>query len=199
MFDMFFENAQFSSIIVFVVICVLAAAFAYVLYCLKRSVKKKNSSFNMTGWKMIYTDKPTEVKEENVDYGLILYSAKYDIQGKPDYIFKKRGNIMPVEIKSGKIGDEAFPHMGDYLQLCAYFLIIEDVYGIKPKYGKIIYKDYMFIIKNGYFVRKDINKVLFRMRKMLETGKETPCKSFANCRYCLCNGTVCEFSKDYSK
>lgn len=200
MFDFFYEKADFWGIAVFIAVCAAFALICFIIYKRVEPVKKRRASFNMYGWDMIYTDKPTENKEENVDYGLILYSSKYDIQGKPDYIFKKRfgGEFMPVEIKSGKIGDEPMPHYGDYLQLCAYFLIIEDVYGKKPKYGRLIYKDYMFIIRNGYFAKRDISRVLGRMRNMLETGYEKPCPSFANCRYCMCNGTVCEYCKDYS-
>ncbi len=197
MYDYMFENADFLGIGYFVLFCIIAAVICILLYFSKKTVKKKNASYNMAGWRLVYSDKAEE-KEEGVDYGLILYSQKYDIQGKPDYIFKKsfgRG-IMPVEIKSGKIGNESMPHYGDYLQLCAYFLIIEDVYGIKPKFGKIIYKDYMFVIRNGYFARRDITKVLARMRNMLETGIEKPNISFKNCRFCLCNGTVCEFCEN---
>ncbi len=200
MYDFLYEYADFTGIIVFVVVCLALAVLCFFIYKRFETVKKKHASFNMTGWELIYSDKPEEEKEESVDYGVVLYSAKYDIQGKPDYIFRKRRGtkIMPVEIKSGMIGDEPMPHYGDYLQLCAYFLIIEDVYGRKPKYGKIIYKDYMFIIRNGMRTKKDITKVLGRMRTMLKTGREKPCESFANCRYCLCNGTVCEFCKDHS-
>ena len=201
MYDYFFEYANFSGIVIFIAVCFGLMFVFYLLYLCLETVKKKKTSFNMTGWELIYSDKAEEEKEDGVDYGLVLYSAKYDIQGKPDHIFKKKhsSKIMPVEIKSGKIGDEPFPHYGDYLQLCAYFLIIEDVYGKKPKYGKIIYKDYMFIIRNGMRTKRDILKVLGRMRMMLKTGYEKPCESFVNCRYCLCNGTVCEFCRDYSK
>lgn len=201
MYDFLYESADFSRIIIFVIVCIAVAFVCFFVYKRFETVKKKKTSFNMTGWDMIYSDKPTEDKDENVDYSLVLYSARYDIKGKPDYIFKKKysNTLMPVEIKSGKIGDDNFPHYGDYLQLCAYFLIIEDVYGRKPKFGRIVYKDYMFIIRNGYFARRDISRTLGRMRTMLKTGKEKPCDSFVNCRYCMCNGTVCEFCKDYSK
>ena len=200
MYDYLFETADFSGILIFAAVCIIAAMAAYFVYKRFETVKKKKVNFNMYGWDMIYTDKPAEDKRENVDYSLVLYSAKYDIQGKPDYNFKKPcgGAIMPVEIKSGKIGDSPMPHYGDYLQLCAYFLIIEDVYGIRPKYGKLIYKDYMFTVRNGYTTKRDISRILGRMRNMLETGTEKPSPSFANCRYCMCNGTVCEFCKDYS-
>ncbi len=201
MFDYMFEYADFTGIVYFIGICVLLVTVCFLIYKRLETIKKKKASFNMTGWELIYSDKADEEREEGVDYSIVLYSAKYDIQGKPDYIFRKKRSdkLMPVEIKSGKIGDEKLPHYGDYLQLCAYFLIIEDVYGRKPKYGKIIYKDHMFIIRNGTRTKKDIMKVLLRMRTMLKTGHEKPCASFKNCRYCLCNGTVCEYSKDYSK
>ena len=172
MYDYFFEYADFSGIVIFIAVCFGLMFICFLIYSCLETVKKKKTSFNMTGWELVYSDKAEEEKEDGVDYGIVLYSAKYDIQGKPDHIFKKRhsGKLMPVEIKSGKIGEEAFPHYGDYLQLCAYFLIIEDVYGKKPKYGKIIYKDYMFIIRNGMRTKRDITKVLGRMRMVFVSG-----------------------------
>lgn len=159
--------------------------------------KKKKVSLLMPGYVLIYTDQSTDIKEKNVEYGKILYSKKYDIQGKPDYIFKKilGKKLVPLELKSGSIGKSHEPHKGDLLQLASYFLIIEDVYGIKPKYGKLVYKDYMFVIKNTRAIRKEVIKTLETMRNMMKNGKGIANSSFVNCRYCVCRGTVCKYCK----
>lgn len=166
----------------------------------QRPLKKSTAKLSMYSYKMIYTDQKDLDKQEGVDYSILLYSARYDLQGKPDYIFKHRirNSIVPVEIKSGEIGKSAHPHQGDMLQLAAYFLIIEDVYGIKPKFGKLIYSDYMFQIKNTAKIRKLLLQTLKRMRAMLESGEEEANPSFTHCRYCVCNGTVCEYCKNKS-
>ena len=65
----------------------------------------------MPGFTLIYADQKQSVKKSE-GFGKLLYSAKYDLQGKPDYIFKKRlgSAIVPVELKSGAIKDAPLPH-----------------------------------------------------------------------------------------
>ena len=119
------------------------------------------------------------------------------LQGRPDYVFCSRllRRIVPVELKSGCIGEAEEPHHGDFLQLAAYFLILEDVYGKRPAYGRLVYRDYMFEIKNTARVRREVLKTVQEMRQMLRDGIAEPKPSFAHCRPCVCNGTVCQFSE----
>lgn len=158
-------------------------------------MKKKPSKHGLMGYRIVYTDQKEENKKKNIDYGIILYSAKYDIQGKPDYIFQRYFGkaLVPIEIKSGQIGDSKVPHKGDMLQLAAYFLIIEDVYKRKPKYGRLVYKDHMFIIRNTFRIRQEVLNTISRMRNMLEGSEEKANPSFITCRHCVCNGTVCKY------
>ncbi len=102
---------------------------------------------------------------------------------------------MPVELKSGRIGDALEPHRGDYLQLAAYFLLLEDVYGKRPRFGRLVYADYMFEVRNTAGVRREVLRTMAEMRRMLETGEGHAESSFVHCRHCVCNGTVCEFSE----
>ena len=120
-----------------------------------------------------------------MEYSKILYSSKYDIQGKPDYIFKSKikNDMVPVEIKSGMINDENMPHKGDLMQLTAYFIIVKEIYGVKPKYGYIMYKDFMFKIKNTYTLRKQLIKTLKMMRGMLKGNNINVDANFVTCRY----------------
>ena len=53
--------------------------------------------------------------------------------------------LMPVEIKSGSIKSEPLPHMGDLMQLAAYFVILEEEYG-KSLWG--IIKEQLQTISN---------------------------------------------------
>lgn len=126
----------------------------------------------------------------------LLVSEKYNLQGKPDYIFKTRltGKYIPVEIKSTQLKeDEEYPHEGDLMQLVAYFLIIEDVYHRRPKNGRLIYKNRMFIVKNTRKLRRQLKNYLREMRRMLETGKGEAFPDFPKCRNCVCQGTVCQW------
>lgn len=158
-------------------------------------MKKLPSSNRFGGYTLIYADQKQGSKNEK-DFGKLLYSAEYELQGKPDYIFKKRfgKGIVPVELKSGSIGDDPLPHRGDLLQLGAYFLVLEDVYKIRPKFGRLVYQDYMFIVKNTRSIRKEVQRTTKEMREMLVYGVGKANPSFVTCRFCVCNGTVCEHS-----
>lgn len=147
------------------------------------------------GYKLFYTDEKTKSQEEDVIYSKVLHSKKYDIKGKPDYIYISKANkmLLPVELKSGRIGDLLEPRKGDLMQLAMYFLIIEDVYNVQPKKGKIVYDDAMFVIKNTARLRREIKEVLKDMREMLKTGEQEANSSFPTCKNCICKGTVCEY------
>ncbi len=157
---------------------------------MRPAITMKQPRHGVPGAQIIYSDE---------DGGTLLVSEKYDLQGKPDYIFQTLlgGAYIPVELKSTKLKeDEYYPHEGDLMQLVAYFLIIEDVYGKRPKQGRLIYKNRMFIIKNTRSLRRQINAYLKEMRKMMNTGKGIAEPSFPKCRNCVSRGTVCEWYED---
>lgn len=191
-----FKELNFNIDIVFGICIAVIVILLYVRIKNGGYIKKK-SSLSMPGYVLVYTDQSADKKEKNVEYSKILYSEKYDIQGKPDYIFKKAigRSFVPLEVKSGTIGSDELPHKGDLLQLASYFIIIEDVYGVKPRYGKLVYRDYMFKVRNTRRIRKEVIKTVNSMRNMMKTGKGEANASFVNCRYCLCRGTVCKYCK----
>lgn len=72
--------------------------------------------------------------------GKALFSKRYGIAGKPDYIIKdgsSNANI-PVEIKSGQAYK---PYRNHVLQLAAYCLLVEENYDKPVPYGIIVYAD----------------------------------------------------------
>ncbi len=162
----------------------------------KPKIQKLTARDDVRGYSLIYADQKQGKRHEE-DFGKLLYSAKYELQGKPDYVFQSpiMKKIVPVELKSGSIDEEELPHHGDLLQLGAYFLILEDVYGQKPPFGRIVYQDYMFEIKNTAKIRNEVLATMKEMREMLQYGVGKAKPSFANCRPCVCNGTVCQFSE----
>lgn len=168
--------------------------FIVFIYKNKKTIKKsKIKKIAPFGYHLFYTDENTKHKKQNVIYKKLLFSQKYNIQGKPDFIYKKFNTCYVVELKSGTIKKEQMPHLGDLMQLVAYFLIIEDVYGYKVKKGKLIYNDYCFVVKNTKSLRQHFLKILNDMRIMLKTGNGTPNCSFVHCKHCMCRQTVCQF------
>ena len=125
----------------------------------------------------------------------LLVAERLALQGKPDFIFEtwllKR--YIPLEIKSGKLTEEQ-PHLGDVYQLVAYFLIIEEVYGKRPPYGKLVYANKTFTIRNTAKLRANLKRTMKQMRQMLEGDyKPIATPDFMKCKHCICKDTVCEW------
>ena len=145
---------------------------------------KKGESFA----KLIYTDEKG---------GKLLRAPQYGIQGKPDYIFQKwfTRRLVPFEIKSG-VCKEGFPHEGDLMQLVAYFLIIEEVYDKRPHYGRLVYSNTTFKVRNTRHLRNQLKRTVKAMQIMYEKGglcKVDAEPSYLKCKNCICQQTVCEW------
>ena len=125
---------------IYVLIAAVIILLIFMFVFGRNGIKKLKKPPKFLFWKVIYTDMYTKDKKDGITYGKILCSEKYGLQGKPDMIYKHRitGELLPVEIKSGKTD---FPHDGDMLQLGAYMHIIEDIYGYSPHKALIIYKN----------------------------------------------------------
>ena len=157
----------------------------------RSSVKEIKKMPKFIFWKLIYSDMYDASDSEELSG--ILYSSKYDLQGKPDMIYRHRitKEILPVEIKSGQT---EYPHNGDLLQVGAYMLIVEDICGRMPKKAILSYKNKTFVVRNTHLLRNNVLDTADRMRKMLISGEEEPNADFATCRHCVCDQTVCEYS-----
>jgi CRISPR-associated exonuclease Cas4 len=125
----------------------------------------------------------------------VLTARQYNLTGKPDMIYAKKGTMIPIELKSGGIGQKEQPKDGDLMQLSAYFALVEAEWGIRPKEGRLIYHDAMFVVRNTRRLRKRLLQTLTDMENMLHNpdGAERDF-NFIKCRRCLCRGTVCEGS-----
>ena len=110
-------------------------------------------------WKgqLIYTDdKQTK----------LLVSNTYEIDGKPDYIYKQYDmSFLPIELKNKKSNR---PYIGDVMQLAAYFILIEEHYG-KVKGGLLQYRNRSFYVRNSKRLRNKLINQLEQMKKMEKT------------------------------
>ncbi len=182
-------------------VCIVVIGLLVLLFLLRRirqpAIQKKKLRQTMFGYVLIYADQTNGKRAKQENFGKVLYSETYDLRGKPDYIFRKIGSrkIVPVELKSACIGNAPVPHYGDYLQLAAYFLLLEDVYGVRPRFGFLKYQDHMFLIRNQRKMRQEVIQTMQKMRHMLSYGASEPKSNYTKCRYCICRGTVCPASK----
>ncbi len=151
-----------------------------------RSKKKAKPFFT----KLIYTDTKSPKHDSSV-----LISSKYKLRGKPDLVYKSRftRKLYPIELKSGKLGmDAKIPRDGDLMQLCAYFFILEEHYNCKVPYGKLVYKDCIFIVKNNRYMKKTFLTVLKNMRNFT-IHKSNNLVNKKVCATCALKHTVCEY------
>lgn len=65
-----------------------------------------------------------------------LYSERHRLVGRPDRIVKRGNAYIPEEWKSSKRIS-----LGHRLQLGAYFILIEEHYGVRPPFGVVVLGD----------------------------------------------------------
>ena len=173
---------------------VVIVIFVIVLFVIKKKpeIIKTSPELDIPGYELIYTDQKGDFGSD-VAVSKILFSPKYNLRGKPDFIFAKKNNFIPVEVKSGSGKNLEAPRRGDLMQLGAYFLLIEDIYGFAPVEGRILYKDALFIINNGRELKKEVLNVIEQMKNIGDRPPDVY-GSFAKCRNCVCRGTVCDRS-----
>ena len=68
--------------------------------------------------------------------GLLLRAERYGLHGRPDYLIRRDGHVIPVELKPG----QARPYPSAIMQLMAYCLLVEEHYG-RPPYGLLVLRD----------------------------------------------------------
>jgi len=89
-----------------------------------------------------------------------LFSEKYRLAGKPDYLLLGDNNCIPVEIKSSVVSD---PRESDVLQLLTYCLLAEEN-GYKVSFGRLEYQNRIFDIPYGPEERKEVIDILAKIR-----------------------------------
>ena len=110
-----------------------------------------------------------------------LFSARYGLAGKPDYLIREDGRIVPVEVKPGR--DVAEPYESDILQLAAYCVLVEETFGAQPPYGYLQYRRRTFRIEYSRQVREQLQSTLQHMRH--DMGGRDVAPSHEEPRRCL--------------
>ena len=112
------------------------------------------------------------------------FSRKYRLVGKPDETFAYGGTEIPKEYKGSYAKDQAYP--SHILQLAAYCLLIEDHFGKRPPYGKIVYKNEKeFTIKYTKELRASLLTTMKNMRaENPEEALPPICEDTRKCKHC---------------
>ncbi len=97
-----------------------------------------------------------------------LFSRRYGLTGRPDYVVADGADLIPVEVKSARA--PARPYASHVLQLAAYCLLVAETSGRRPPYGILRYADRTFRIPYTRELEEQLIEVLEAMRDDLAAG-----------------------------
>jgi len=100
---------------------------------------RQRKAAGLPGGRVIYADTRGWGKVEKP-----LYYAALGLTGKPDYLIEQNGQIIPVEVKSGRAPEA--PYDSHIFQLASYCLLVEKTYHKRPPYGVIHYENRDFAV-----------------------------------------------------
>ncbi len=101
-----------------------------------------------------------------------LYSPRYRLAGRPDYLVQSRGGLIPVEAKPGR--QVHSPYEADLLQLGAYLLLVEESTGRPPPYGILCYAERHFEVPYTPSLRQAVLASLSEMRRLRTARQAMP-------------------------
>lgn len=113
-----------------------------------------------------------------------LFSRRYLLTGKPDYMIEEGKKHIPVEVKLNRTDGQ--PRASDTLQLAAYCLLVEEYLGEAPPYGLLKYRDSIYRVEFTADLRAQVIQVLNEMRGSL--GADDIARSHSDSRLCRACG-----------
>lgn len=102
-----------------------------------------------------------------------LYDAELGLTGKPDYLIRKNGIIIPVEVKSAWAPPA--PYESHKLQLAAYCLLVQGYFGLRPPYGLLRYRNRTFRVVFSPELEEQVREVVEEIR--LQKEQDEACRS----------------------
>jgi CRISPR-associated exonuclease Cas4 len=100
---------------------------------------RRRARAGLPGGRVVYSDAR--------DWGPVekpLYDPDLGLTGKPDYLVDRDGEIIPVEVKTGRTPDA--PYDTHLFQLYAYCRLVETAYGRRPSHGLLHYPGRTFAV-----------------------------------------------------
>jgi len=135
-------------------------------------------SAGLPGGRVIYSDTRAWGPVERP-----LYDRGLGLTGKPDYLVEQDGNLIPIEVKSGRAPEA--PYDSHIYQLAAYCLLVERTMGSRPPYGIIHYRERDFAVDYTHDLENALLDVLAEMRRDEHREEVTRShESHARCAKC---------------
>jgi CRISPR-associated exonuclease Cas4 len=151
----------------------LALLFLAFIFFWQSNLQRKAAG--LPGGRIIYTDTRGWSKLEKP-----LFYAALALTGKPDYLIEKNGQIIPVEVKSGRAPDA--PYDSHIYQLASYCLLVEKTYNKRPPYGIIHYEGRDFAVDYTRELESSLLDLLADMKR--DGGKREVSRSHEQASRC---------------
>jgi len=165
----------------------VGSMFFLVAFILLLSARRKQSWVQTTKQQYHIADGSITYSDLNIP-ARPLFSPRYQITGKPDYIVEKDHRVFPVEVKTGA---HTTPLKNHVLQLATYCQLLEDAYDVDVPYGLLVYESGSFTIPFTPLLRYEIATSVEHMRLALRKGTIhlnhhdlRRCKACSFHRYC---------------
>jgi len=136
----------------------LALALLFLAFLFFWQSTRQRKAAGLPGGRIIYTDTGGWSKVEKP-----LFHQALGLTGKPDYLIQQNGQIIPVEVKSGRPPEA--PYDSHIYQLASYCLLVEKTYGKRPPYGIIHYKDRDFAVDYTQELESKLLDILADMKR----------------------------------
>jgi len=160
-------------IVSFVLVMGAIVIFAYATR-VRSAVRKEKKSYGVPDGLILYSDL-------NV-LAVSLFSKRFLLTGKPDYVVRKENQCIPVEMKSG---GGAYPYQSQVIQLAAYCQILEDTSGEFVPAGILVNNNITYTIPFNPKLRFELESVMKTMRTSLRTGfVQRNHHDSRRCKYC---------------
>ena len=112
-----------------------------------------------------------------------LFSEKYELAGKPDFVLEKDGKYFPLILKRSKKPKQ--PYFSHVMQLVSYCLLLEEN-GNKVENGFIQYSDNEpFFIPYDEKMKEYLLSVLNEMREAFDNEKFEKTSNMNKCEKCV--------------
>jgi CRISPR-associated exonuclease Cas4 len=157
----------------------LAVLLFFFAVCLWLLAQRTRQATGLPAGRVVYTDTRGWGRVEKP-----LFSSRWQLTGKPDYLVQTSAGLVPVEVKSGRAPAEgAYP--AHIYQLAAYCLLVAETYQSRPTHGLIKYADQTVAVDYTADLEKELLAVLGAVRADAEADDVARShSSAARCRAC---------------
>lgn len=154
----------------------LLALLALLLLLLARRARRQAG---LPAGVVVYTDTGGWARAEAP-----LFSTRLGLTGKPDYLVQRRGEVLPVEVKSMPTPPGG-PHAGHVYQVAAYCALVTEAYDHRPAYGLIKYADQTLAVAFTPALEAELQTLLAQIRADRAAGEAPRSHAVpARCRAC---------------